>query len=171
MADRGNLKNLHCALKWDWQGKGYLLDPGYMIFEPLLLPTDGHPTTAWISPNQILIENKAEWRMWSGPKSDLKFRFDFQKIPVSESEFLTHWEASFDLPMMHYPIINRIENGVQYYLQKRNLLIRTAEGSTLRKLAAESFADVLAETFHIPTALTQESLNIILKRNPDFFKR
>lgn len=183
MGDKGQLKNIHCALKWDYEGQSYLLDPGFMIFDPLLLPAANLSTVAWLSPNEVRLDNYSThargnvevtsdfWRMHSGPKGDLKYRFDFRKTPVSETEFLSHWEASFDLPMMQYPVLNRIQNGVQYYLQKRNLLIRTADSSSLQKLSQSEFFQVTSETFHLPEALVKESLTLVLKRNPDFFKR
>lgn len=174
MGDKGRTKNIHCALNITWQGRQYLLDPGYMIFEPLPIPKAGLIAEAWVSPNEIRLEDLPDlqvWRLWSGAKGDLKPRFDFRKAPVSEAEFLEHWEASFELPMMHYPVLNRVMDGVQYYLQKRSLLIRSAEGGVMRKLGQEEMQEVLGVTFGIPKGLAQSALEIVLKRTPDFFSR
>ena len=48
------------------------------------------------------------------PISDLELA-----LAQREAEFIRHWEASYSLPMMGYPVLNRIEGGVQHYLQKR----------------------------------------------------
>ena len=178
MGDKGQAKNIHCALRWDWQGRAYLLDPGYMIFDPLVLPEAGLTTTSWVPPNEIRIEDLptfSVWRLWTGPRLALKQRFDFRRTAVSEEEFLSHWEASFDLPMMGYPILNRVQAGTQYYLQKRSLLIRTPDGEAMgagmRKLARSEMLAVLGTTFGIPEGLAQEALRIVTKRTPDFFER
>ncbi len=178
MGDKGQAKNIHCALRCDWQGRAYLLDPGYMIFDPLVLPEAGLTTTSWVPPNEIRIEDLttlAVWRLWTGPRRALKQRFDFRRAAVSEEEFLSHWEASFDFPMMGYPILNRVQAGTQYYLQKRSLLIRTPDGEAtgggMRKLARAELMTVLGTTFGIPEALVREALRIVTNRTPDFFVR
>lgn len=174
MGDKGQAKNIHCALKISWQGRDFLLDPGYMIFEPLPLPKAGLSVDVWISPNEIRLEDLPGlkvWRLWSGPRGEVKPRFDFRQEPVSEGEFLSHWEDSFDLPMMRYPVLNRVKEGVQYYLQKRSLLVRSAEGGEMRKLSRTEMMEVLDVTFGIPKGLAQSALDIILTKTPDFFNR
>lgn len=176
MGDKGGLKNIHCGLRFDWKGRSYLLDPGYMIFDPLPLPEAGLSASAFVSPNEIRIEDlpalpTPAWRLWSGPRGDLKPRFDFRRAAVSESEFLSHWEASYSLPMMGYPVLNRLKDGVQYYLQKRSLLIRTAEGGDMRKLSRPEMMEALGVTFGIPEGLAREALAIVTGRTPDFFSR
>ena len=185
MGDKGRVRNVHCALRCDWQGRAYLLDPGYMLFDPLPLPEAGLSSTAWISPNEIRIEDlpaSQVWRLWSGPRGRPKPRFDFRRAAVSEEEFLRHWDASFDLPMMGYPVLNRVRDGVQYYLQKRSLLVRGPErgragdsragaGGGLRKLARAELMEVLGVTFGIPEGLAGQALDIVTRKTPDFFDR
>ena len=174
MGDKGRAKNIHCGLRFDWQGRSYLLDPGYMIFAPLSLPVGGLSVAIWISPNHLRVEDlptEEVWRLWSGPKDGLKPRFDFRKRPVGQEEFLAHWSASYRLPMMAYPVLNRVKDGVQYYLQKRSFLTRTSEGGEMRKLTKMEMLDVLGVTFGIPEDLAKEALNIILVQTPDFFSR
>jgi arylamine N-acetyltransferase len=177
MGDKGKAKNIHCGLRFDDEGRAYLLDPGYMIFEPLLLPDAGLSAQAWIPPNEVRVEDVpalAAWRLWSGPRGEpqgLKPRFDFRRAPVSEEEFLAHWRASYELPMMNYPVLNRVEGGVQYYLQKRSLLVRTAEGGEMRKLDRGEMMEALGVTFGIPEGLAREALDIVTGITPDFFRR
>ena len=174
MGDKGRAVNVHCALCCDWLGRSWLLDPGYMIFEPLLLPAAGLSAEAWISPNAVRVEDLPAldvWRLWSGPRGALKQRFDFRKAAVSEAEFFAHWEASYSLPMMGYPVLNRVKDGVQYYLQKRSLLVRTAEGGEMRKLGREELLEALGTRFGIPEALAREALAVVLAADPDFFRK
>jgi arylamine N-acetyltransferase len=187
MGDKGRSANIHCALRCDWEGRSYLLDPGYLIFEPLPLPESGLSVDAWIPPNAVRLEDRPEagaWRLWSGPRDadrgfgddgrpqgGLKFRFDFRRKPVDEAEFFAHWEASYRLPMMRYPVLNRVRDGAQFYLQKRSLLIRTEQGSEMRKLAREELFHALGATFGIPEALAREAMAVVLAEDPDFFRK
>ncbi|HLP40517.1 MAG TPA: hypothetical protein VK465_03335 [Fibrobacteria bacterium] len=210
LADKGRGRAVHCGLRFPWEGRDYLLDPGYMIFEPLPLPTAGLSATAWCSPNEVLIEDisagpppagprgqalpsspasrlvsennlpgmatgERVWRLWSGPKGGvgpgLKWRFDFRQEEAGEEEFLRVWEASYALPMMGYPVLNRLAEGTQYYLQKRSLLVRTAEGSEMRKLDEAGMRTALAEIFGIPEGLAREALDIVVGRDPAFFRK
>ena len=174
MGDKGRTRNIHCALRFEWEGRGFLLDPGYMIFDPLPLPEAGLAAEAWISPNQVRVEDlpaEGVWRLWSGPRGALKQRFDFRRRAVSEAEFLAHWEASYALPMMGYPVLNRVKDGGQFYLQKRSLLVRTPEGGEMRKLDREEMRKALRVTFGIPEDLVREALAVVLSRDPDFFRK
>ncbi|MBW8886894.1 MAG: arylamine N-acetyltransferase [Fibrobacteres bacterium] len=181
MGDKGRSQNIHCALRMDWEGRAYLLDPGYLIFEPLPLPGAGLSLEAWIPPNAVRLEDKAEagaWRLWSGPRDTgrpegggLKYRFDFRKRAVGEEEFFAHWEASYRLPMMRYPVLNRVRDGAQYYLQKRSLLVRTAEASVMRKLGREELFQALGTTFGIPESLAREAMDVVLAADPEFFRK
>lgn len=174
MGDKGGARNIHCGLRFDWLGRAYLLDPGYMIFEPLPLPEAGLSAALWVSPNEVRLEDapdRGAWRLWSGPRGEGKWRFDFRKAAVSEEEFLAHWEASYRLPMMRYPVLNRLRDGTQYYLQKRSLLVRTPEGGVMRKLSRPEMSDVLETTFGIPEALAKEAIEIVTSSNADFFRK
>lgn len=171
MADKGGSRDIHCGLRFEWEGRGYLLDPGYMIFDPLPLPVAGLSATVWSSPNEVRVEDApgGVWRLWSGPRGASKWRFDFRQEPVPESEFLRHWEASYRLPMMGYPVLNRVRGGTQYYLQKRSLLVRTPETSGMRKLSREEMLEAMGGLFGIPEDLAREALDIVLAADGRFF--
>ena len=177
LADKGRARDVHCALRFDAEGRSWLLDPGYMIFDPLPLPAAGLRAAAWCPPNEVVLEDAATergpvWRLWSGPRGRAegpKWRFDFRQAPVPEAAFLRAWEASYALPMMGYPVLNRLQDGVQHYLQKRSLLTRTPEGSEMRKLSREEMMEVLGSTFGIPEALAREAIGIVLRTDERFF--
>lgn len=163
-------KNIHCALLFTWEMRQYLLDPGYMIFAPLLLPQQGIATEQWISPNTVRLEDgPGFWRLFSGNKEQLKHRFDFPQEPVEETEFIQHWESSYAFEMMTYPVLNRVTNGVQYYLQKRNLLIRGNGESQMIRLSEEQWHSAVQNYFGVSDVLASAALGIILKKNKGFF--
>jgi hypothetical protein len=174
MGDKGGAKNVHCGLRFDWGGRAFLLDPGYLIFDPLPLPEAGLSAAAWISPNEVRLEDspaEGAWRLWSGPRGQVKWRFDFRKRAVSEEEFLAHWKESYRLPMMRYPVLNRVRDGAQYYLQKRSLLVRSPEGGSMRKLSRPELLEALQVTFGIPGNLGREAIEIVTSMDADFFRK
>jgi hypothetical protein len=163
MADKRREKNIHCGLLLLHSDRTYLLDPGYLIFEPLPLPQAGLNTVAFAAPNAIRIEDLADegvWRLHTGPTGALKHRFDFRKEPVHWEEFRRHWEASHHWPMMRYPVLNRVSGGTQYYLQKNNLLVRSVAGSEMRKLTPSEFLETATRVFGMERGLVQEALGI-----------
>lgn len=176
MADKRIASNVHCGLIFRHEGRSWLLDPGYLIFEPLALPAAGLSVEVFLSPHVVRVEDvEGAWRLWTGPRAlsqdapgsstGLKHRFDFRKEPVSAEEFQRHWEASYDWPMMRYPVLNRVQGGTQYYLQKNNLLIRTAaSGITageMRKLSPAGVRDAAVDLFGLPRGLVEEALGIL----------
>ncbi len=170
MGDKITQKNIHCGLLIDWDAKKYLLDPGYLIYDPLLLPENGLVTQQWVAPNAIRLDDGVDyWRLYTGKPNELKHRFDFRKQAVGEAEFIQHWESSYAFEMMNYPVLNKVTNGVQYYLQKRNLMIRDSEGSKMLRLSEEQWKAAAQKYFGVSEALAQSALGIILKKNKGFF--
>src|SRR5690606_8074901 len=132
------------------------------------LPAAGLSVEAFLSPNVVRVEDvEGAWRLWTGPRaahgkpSGIKHRFDFRKEPVSAEEFQRHWEASYDWPMMRYPVLNRVKDGTQYYLQKNNLLIRTADEGTMRKLSPDEVRAAAVDLFGLPRGLVEEALGVL----------
>ncbi len=169
MADKRIEANIHCGLILEHAGREWLLDPGYLIFDPVLLPRAGLSVEAFFSPNAIRIEDvpgggrarEDVWRLWTGPQGALKHRFDFRQQPVDAAEFQRHWEASYDWPMMRYPVLNRVVDGTQYYLQKNNLLVRTALSGEMRALTPAEVRAAAVEIFGLPRDLVEEALALL----------
>lgn len=176
LADKGRSRDIHCGLRLDHGGRGFLLDPGYMIFDPLPLPEAGLSSVLWSSPNEVILEDTITpegrvWRLASGPRGAPKWRFDFRREAAPEAEFLRAWEASYAFPMMGYPVLNRVRDGNQYYLQKRSLLVRTPETSDMRKLDREGMLEALEGVFGIPGGLARDALDIVLAADQAFFRK
>jgi hypothetical protein len=169
MADKRIEANIHCGLLFardaaDGSRTLWLLDPGYLIFDPIPLPQGGLSIELFLSPNAVRIEDVPDagaWRLWTGPRGALKHRFDFRKEPVGAAEFQRHWEASYSWPMMDYPVLNRVMNGTQFYLQKNNLLVRTAEAGTMRKLTPSEVSAAAVEIFGLPRGLVEEAMGLL----------
>ncbi len=169
MADKRIEANVHCGLVVWHDAREWLLDPGYLIFEPIPLPRSGLSVDLFVPPHAVRIDDvpgggragEDVWRLWTGPRDGLKHRFDFRREPVDATEFQRHWEASYAWPMMTYPVLNRVEDGTQYYLQKNNLMVRTSEGSTMRKLSPAEVRVTATGLFGLPRGVVEEALGIL----------
>lgn len=164
MADKRIEPNIHCGLVLWHERRAWLLDPGYLIFEPVPLPQGGLSVELFLSPNVVRVEDvpgAGVWRLWTGPRGSLKHRFDFRHEPVSADEFQHHWEASYDWPMMKHVVLNRVKDGTQYYLQKNNLLVRSADGGTMTKLTSAEVRVAATGLFGLPRGLVDEALDLL----------
>jgi len=172
MGDKYNSSNIHCGLLFKWEGEEYLLDPGYMIFDPLMIPHAGLRLYTPLVPNAVCLEDirdKNVWRLYTGRENNLKMRFDFRKNPVSEKDFMQYWKDTFFFNMMEYPVLNKTENQVQYYLQKRTFLTRTREGSKVEELSGSRFRSIASGVFGISNDVVEDFLDIILTKRKDLF--
>ncbi len=177
LGDKYKMKGIHCGLLIAWEGYQYLLDPGYMIYKPLLLPSGGLITHTYNEPNDVYLEDFSQdyWRMYTSGESqngsgqEKKFRFDFRKTPLNEKEFVKYWKDTFFLQMMDYPVLNKVEKGVQYYLQKNSFVTRTREGSELIKITREKFTELGSSLYGLSEELIEEYLVILSKSRRDFF--
>lgn len=186
-------RGIHCGLLFPCEGRDYLLDPGYLLFDPLPIPSQGLCASLEAPPNRFLLEDlplRGRWRLSTGPQPPLgtpdpiplpagaaalpepalKPRFDFKKTPVTEAEFMEYWVASFDFPMMDYPVLTRLQDGTQLYLQKRSFIRRDAGGSTLVRLNRAALVKVAEKEFGMERDTVEAALEAVLRRSPHFFR-
>ncbi len=166
LADRRYGVDTHSALLVWIDGQPHLLDPGYLIVQPLALPREGAvriPTTF----NELILTARD-----GGAKIDLATvqegkttpRLTFKTNPVDAGEFLRAWDTSFDFDMMAYPVLSRIVDGKQLYFQKRHLMVRASDETTRHEVAPDELVTELARRFGIAPALVAKALAVLKKK-------
>lgn len=168
MGDKSYQKNIHCALVFSWNQNMYLLDPGYMIYHPLKLPQSNNSLSYLIDPNDITLRHNLEQKVWelcTGHSKTINVRFLLRQEMVGEQDFFHFWRESFSLPMMGYPVLNCLKNGVQYYLQKQMLVTRSRQGSQKKQLSHTEMLEVIPRIFGLDHNLTEETLGFLSLKN------
>ncbi len=166
LADRRYGADTHSALLVWIDGEPHLLDPGYMIVQPLALPREGElriPTSF----NEVILTARD-----GGAKVDLATRQDgrathrltFKTNPVDAGEFLRAWDNSFKFDMMAYPVLSRIVAGKQLYFQKRHFMVRASDETTRQEIAPDQLVAELSQRFGIAPTLVRKALSILKKK-------
>lgn len=169
MGDKRIEKNIHCALLLPIDSKNFLLDPGYLIFEPLKIPEAIPFKKAQaffpLVPNTVRLDlENGVLAIYTGSiRGPMKLRFEFDIRGVSPQEFQRHWSESFNREMMTYPVLNKLdrEKGIQYYFQKGNLLVRDKNGSHLEQIHPSNRVERLHEIFGIDRETIERALGIL----------
>ena len=152
----------------------YLLDPGYLIFDPLQMPLpqpfDTGEAFFPLSPNCVrLVRPTLEsMELWTGGAgAPMKLRFEYPVEGVSVEEFKYHWNESFYREMMTYPVLNRLdrEKGIQYYYQKGNLVVRSSTGSKMTKIEPADRVQTLSDIFKLSPSIIEQALQILEKKH------
>jgi arylamine N-acetyltransferase len=163
LADRRYGADTHSALMVWIHGQPHLLDPGYLIVQPLRLPTNGEVVVE--TPfNQLVLTAKE-----SGAKVELRtiqhqqsaYRLTFKTSPVDAGEFLRAWDTSFDAEMMRYPVLSRVVGNRQLYFQKRHLMIRGTLETQRAELPTDRMLDEIARQFHIAPEVIARALKVL----------
>ena len=152
----------------------YLLNPGYLIFDPLQMPLPQPFGTGEaffpLSPNCVrLVRPTLEsMELWTGGAgAPMKLRFEYPVEGVSVEEFKHHWNESFYREMMTYPVLNRLdrEKGIQYYYQKGNLVVRSSTGSKMTKIEPADRVQTLSDIFKLSPSIIEQALQILEKKH------
>ncbi len=152
----------------------YLLDPGYLIFDPLQMPLPQPFGTGEaffpLSPNCVRLVRPTldSMELWTGGAgAPMKLRFEYPVEGVSVEEFKHHWNESFYREMMTYPVLNRLdrEKGIQYYYQKGNLVVRNATGSKMTKIEPADRVQTLSDIFKLSPSIIEQALQILEKKH------
>jgi arylamine N-acetyltransferase len=160
LADRRYGPNTHSALLVWLEGQPHLLDPGYLLVDPI--PLQKQHLIIPTSFQQVHLEtNKQQVQLLTEYEAKKTYRLTYKLDPVDTSQFLKAWDESFQFEMMQYPVLSRIVEGRQYYLQKQRLMIRGNEGTVHHEIKSEEMPKTIQRYFQIDPTLASEALSHI----------
>jgi len=170
LADRRYGENTHCALLVWIDGRPHLLDPGYLILDPI--PLDVRSQTRIVTEfNELVLTPQTGGRrldLATVAQGQRKHRLTFKTEPADPGEFLQAWDASFDWDMMRYPVLSRVRSGRQLYLQGGRFQVRDQQSVRREEIPGRQLAQQIAEAFDIAPAIIARALEILHRKGEPY---
>ncbi|MFA4973210.1 MAG: arylamine N-acetyltransferase [bacterium] len=154
LCDRSYGADTHCALVVRMGRDKFLVDPGYLMQEPLLIPESGESVQRGQLGAQRLVRLGASSQLMLISERDgaRKIRYRLRDQPVSDEVFRGRWMDSFDWPMMRHLCVSRLTGEGQLYMRDgRMRLVREGEKNHVRLDAG--FAAEVERSFGIDRRL------------------
>jgi len=157
MADMRHGPNVHCALVVELDGLRYLLDPGYLVAEPVPLRRGvavavGHPGHR-IEYRPVADLDEFELYTVDGSGAET-FRYRLRAAPTDWPTFVGHWLASFDATGMNGLHLNRLTGEGRLSAHNLNLRVDTGHGKRNVKLRGV-YVDEVAGRFGLAPDLVR----------------
>ena len=162
LADRHYGADTHSALLVRIRGRPHLLDPGYLMVEPIPLE-ESREVEVKTPFNRLLLspESPGRMRLYTRQQGGRSHRLTFKTSPADPGQFLKAWDESFSWEMMTHPLLTRIQGGKQIYLNGRRLQIRTHTGVVRKELDPEELHRQIAAAFGIAAPVVRTALAIL----------
>ncbi len=192
LADRRYGQNTHCALLVSIDGIPHLLDPGFLITDPIPLPALGELEYQTAFNGLILAPaegDRSKISLSTVRRGARTYRLTYKTSPVDSIEFFKAWDASFGWDMMKYPLLTRTANSKHIYLKGSRFQIsnfgdshhnsRITEGNIDRPppldnsgvmvtvteiLPSEDLICRIAAEFHIHPSVVERGVSVLRER-------
>jgi arylamine N-acetyltransferase len=170
LADRRYGENTHCALLVWLEGQPHLIDPGFLILDPIPLDTSQEVRVPTAFNELVLSPRSDERRLELSTISQGRrtYRLTFKTSPAEESEFLGAWDASFDWDMMHYPVLTRMDGGRQLYLQGGRFQTRSLAGVERMEVPPGEATRRITAAFGLDPRLVARALATLRRHGDDY---
>jgi arylamine N-acetyltransferase len=163
MADMHYGVNIHCVIVVTLPEGRFLIDPGYLLHEPIRLPDFSFEQVTKTPMNTVILLNEGNenFSLFTIESSQRKWRYRLRAYAVSPEEFQTHWIHSFSLNSMEQLMMTRLDNGGRLYFRKNHLEhVNEAKRTILTKPEASE----LSGLFGVPADLISSARKVLLAR-------
>jgi arylamine N-acetyltransferase len=159
MADMRHGENIHCALLVELGDRRYLLDPGYLVAEPV--PLRSHTATEIRFPGSRLeyrpLGSGREFELHTvNERGETALRYRLRPRRIPENDFIRYWLESFDAPGMNSLYLNRITSEGRLSAHNLNLRIDSGRGKMNVKLC-DNYDEAIAERFDIEPRIARRA--------------
>jgi len=120
--------NVHCALVVHLGGGRCLVDPGYLLGEPV--PLCGRTVLVRTSFGTVELRPRgaAACDLFTVSGGERKWRYRLRTTPVPRAAFFRYWRESFSLPMMNSLQLTRLTERGHLYVRDHHLRLQDAAG-------------------------------------------
>ena len=158
MADMRAGKNIHCCLIVIIDSTKYLVDPGYLLTEPIEInpskPKYYHSEFTGVELRSDV--QSQSYGLFTFNKNDTKWRYRIQDRPTSAEEFLQHWLDSFQRNSMHGICLTKIVKDGMIYVHKNFMRETTFQGKKNINIKTNYHA-VINERFGIDKQIIEQA--------------
>ncbi len=172
LADRRYGADTHCALLVWLDHLPHLLDPGYLIVDPVPLDiTDpGRRLVTRFNQLQLVPGSSDRLELHTIEQENRRYRLTFKTSPVDAAQFQAAWDSSFDWDMMHYPLLTKVTEDQQLYMRGGHLQRRSPTDVRREDVPPEELAERIAREFNIHEEVIRKAL-AVLRRGSDRYGR
>lgn len=158
MADMRAGKNIHCSIVVVLDNTKYLIDPGYLLNQPMeIQPQKPRLYRTEHSGVELLFNRRTGYfELFTFNQSQTKWRYQFKDRPCPPEEFLQHWFASFQKPTMHGICLTKITQEGLIYVHKNYLRETTFTGKRSTKIK-KNYHATIHRIFGIDAQLIEEA--------------
>ncbi len=164
MADMRVGRNVHCCLLVRMGDAKYLVDPGYLLAQPMELD----PGKPRLYKNEFtgveLRFDSGIYDLFTFDRQQTKWRYRFRDQKVEAGEFLQHWFASFGRNSMHGICLSKVlKNGLLYI--NRGFMRETTFDGKKNFNIKKNFHSVIHENFGIEEQLVEQAMVALQNRS------
>jgi arylamine N-acetyltransferase len=152
--------NIHCALIVDIGGRGYLVDPGYLLGEPVELAGRAVTVPTPFGRVELRPRGAASYDLFTIAGRERSWRYRLRTTPVSTAAFFRHWRTSFSLPMMNSLQLTKLTGEGHLYIRDHHLRLRRGDERRNENIRAR-FESRIESEFGIPGSITAEARELI----------
>jgi arylamine N-acetyltransferase len=169
LADRRYGANTHCALLVWIEDRPHLIDPGYLIVEPI--PLGGsEPRRIATDFNELVLAPRGDEKLDLSTLSSSgeTYRLTYKTSPADASEFLRAWDESFGWEMMQYPLLTRACEGRQVYLRGHHHQVRRRSTTARQEIPPADLLRRIVEDFGIDPGVARRALDILRRKGRNY---
>jgi len=158
-------ENIHCVIVVELAKDHFLVDPGYLLWEPLPLSSERSQVT-YTPRGGVELEYDANGGLFHVFTFDIggrKRRYRFSDRAVSEGEFREHWIASFSKPTMHNILLNQLTEKGQLYIRGKHLRL-TSLSEEKKANIRQDYHRQIHDLFGIDPRWVEEALSIVKRQ-------
>jgi arylamine N-acetyltransferase len=148
--------NIHCALVVEMNARRYLVDPGYLVGEPVELTGEPVRIQTTFGVVELRPRHGERYDLFTLDGGDLKWRYTAKTVPVSHQAFMRYWQESFSLPMMNNMLLTRLTPQGHLYIKNHHLRMKGAGGKVNENIRSDFEARIAAD-FGISPEITAQA--------------
>jgi arylamine N-acetyltransferase len=162
LADRRYGQDTHCALLIWIDDIPHLLDPGFLIVDPIPLSSSEQGIETGFNRLSLAPEGRGDRISLSTVRNNSKtYRLTYRTSPVEAGEFCRAWDASFNWEMMQYPLLTRTIASSQVYLRGSLLQVTRTESVQRCEIGRENMISKISQEFCIQPDIVAHAISIL----------